>query len=691
MVSIGAMTPASPTVTAAPDRPWLRLLNRAKRFETTFTVAVAVLIGAASGLGAVFFIGLIKLFQRICWGTWAFSMEAIAPVAWHWYLIIPGLGGAIVAATVHALAREAKGHGVPEVMAAVAIRGGVIRPRVVILKILASAMTIGTGGSVGREGPIVQIGSAIGSVLGQLVHASRRRLRTFVGCGAAAGIAATFNAPVAGVVFALEVILADFGVVQFSPIVVASVTATVISRACLGNAPSYDVPAYHLVSAVEFLPYAVLGVLAGAVAVAFIKILYGLEDAFDAAPMPEWLKGLVGGVAVGAIGLAYPQILGTGHQAVHQALVGDVAAGTLLALVVVKLLASSLTLSSGGSGGIFAPSLFLGAMLGGAVGTGANALLPGYTAEPGAYALVAMGAVVAGTTRAPMAAILILFEMTNDYHIILPLMVTCITATLVASWLERESIYTMKLRRRGIDLRGGQDVNLLRAVPVREVMRRDVATVTASTPLTEILTRAARTTGSAFFVVDDGGRPVGVVPRHDLWRWLDPSEHAPSDLVVAQDLADPTVLSVTLDDTLDAAARLFAVRSDDEVAVVDPSDGGRLVGSLWQADLMAAYNRRMFHDDAAGELAGRIGVVHDVDLVPLADGFILGRVPVPAAWAGQRVADLDIPARHGSHVLFVLRGPERRHELVTADTVLEADDVMLLVGPAPEVSRAASW
>ena len=340
---------------------------------------------------------------------------------------------------------------------------GDIRKRVVLVKTLASAISIGTGGSVGREGPIVQIGSAIGSTLGQALNVSGDRMRALVGCGAAAGIAATFNAPIAGSMFALEVILGDFGLATFSPIVISSVVATAVSRAFLGDTPAFIVPAYQLVSAWEFPIYLILGLFCAVVGVTFTKTLYRFEDLFDSLKFPEYLKPIIGGLILGVSGLYIPQILGVGYGAMDLALGQQLAWWLMLLLVVAKLLATSITIGSGGSGGVFAPSLYLGVMAGGFFGMVVHHLLPNVTASPGAYSIVGMGAVVSATTHGPLAAILILFEMTGSYEIILPLMFSCIIATIASGQFMEDSIYTLKLARRGVDIREGKEVNVLKS------------------------------------------------------------------------------------------------------------------------------------------------------------------------------------------------------------------------------------
>ncbi len=424
-------------------------LGQLKTNEHTIMAILGVIVGLTGGLGAVGFRLLINLFQTLAYGSPGELLEVVKTIPWTYKVGIPAAGGLLVGPLVYFLAREAKGHGVPEVMEAVALRGGVIRKRVVFVKSVASAISIGTGGSVGREGPIVQIGSAIGSTLGQALNVSADRMRALVGCGAAAGIAATFNAPIAGSMFALEVVLGDFGLATFSPIVISSVVATAVSRHYLGDTPAFIVPAYQLVSVWEFPIYLVLGLFCAVLGVTFTKTLYGFEDLFDSFKFPEYLKPVIGGAILGVSGLFVPQILGVGYGAMDLALMQQIAWWLMLLLVAAKLLATSITIGSGGSGGIFAPSLYLGAMAGGFFGMVVHHLFPNVTASPGAYSIVGMGAVVSATTHGPLAAILILFEMTGSYKIILPLMFSCIIATIASRQLMKESIYTLKLVRRG--------------------------------------------------------------------------------------------------------------------------------------------------------------------------------------------------------------------------------------------------
>ncbi|HUU56816.1 MAG TPA: chloride channel protein [bacterium] len=556
------------------------------------SVLLAVLVGLATGLAAIAFRELIQFFNFIllnrAW-TWA---EETLPYGRAALPVITGGGGLVVGLLIHFFAREAKGHGVPEVMAAVAVRGGIIRPRVAVVKAIASSICIGSGGSAGREGPIVQIGASIGSSVGQLLHLSAQRVRTLVGCGAAAGIAATFNAPIAGALFSLEVILGDFGFRNFAPVVLSSVVGAAVGRWYFGNTPSLTVLHFQVRSAEEFLLYALLGVIAGVAGVLFTRSLYGEEDFFDkvikAVPTP--VRTMAGGALVGTLGIFAPQILGTGYGPIDAAVSNMYPFYFLLLLFVAKMFATTTTLGSGGSGGIFAPSLFMGAMLGGAFGVGARLLFPSFTAQPGAYALVGMGAMVTAATHAPLTAVVILFEMTDNYSIILPLMTACVIALVVSRRLDHLSIYTTKLKRAGIELREGKDVDVLKSINARDVMRREFETVSSGMLFRDLMEFVQTARQNSFPVVGGDNRLVGVISMQNLRRWI--NERSFSNVVVAEELAQRDIVTVSEDETLYTVWDKFERLDVESLPVVRMDDPGRLAGLLFRKDAYAAYTSR---------------------------------------------------------------------------------------------------
>lgn len=573
----------------------LRLL---KLSQTNFLILLSLIVGSATAVGAFGFRLLIEYCNSVFFGlTDQILTEgvgqalALGDLKW-WLPIIPMIGGLLVGPIVYKFASEAKGHGVPEVMNSVARLGGIIRPRVAAAKTVASAICIGSGGSAGREGPIVQIGSAIGSTIGQMFRLSGDRVKVLVGAGAAAGIAAVFNAPIAGVIFSLEIILGDFAIKTFSPVLLASVVSSLITWSLVGNNPAFEVPGYSLVSAWEILFYVVMAVGIGAIAVTFTRVLDWTEDLFDNwKSIPNWTKPAIGGLLLGVIAIWYPQILADGYKTISLTLHGDLGIGLLVVLILMKLLATCFTLGSGNSGGIFAPSLFMGAVAGGAFGVLVNHFFPGATAGPGAYALVGMAGMVAGATHAPMTAMLIIFEMTRDYRIILPLMVVVVISTLVAGRLFPQSIYTIKLFKRGIDLRGGKDVNILKSHKVIEVMDKEFDVIPSSMTLHEIFRHLEDTRDSYTVVIDPAGHLRGVLTIQDLRALL--SKHELDYLVCAQDMVEPETVTVFTDDDLDKANEIFAQRGFGLLPVVTQSDEKKVVGVIRKADLTDFYNKRL--------------------------------------------------------------------------------------------------
>lgn len=559
--------------------------------ETQILITMSIVVGTGTAFGAIFFIKLIEYFREIFFGFSEQVMTSLVGGFDYWTALIPMAGALIVGPIVYKFAVEARGHGVPEVMDAVARKGGIIRARVALAKAVASAICIGSGGSAGREGPIVQIGSAIGSGIGQLFKMSGSRVKILVGCGAAAGISAVFNAPIAGVIFSLEIILGDFAIKTFSPVLLSSVVASVITRAFFGDHPAFTVPDYSLVSAAEIPLYAILGGLCGGVAVMFTKTLSGFETFFDKLKMPPMLKPALGGLILGIIGMYFPQVFADGYETIRLTLYGNMMVWLMLILIFMKILATSLTLGSGNSGGIFAPSLFIGAVTGGAFGYFAHLLLPGITATAGAYALVGMAALVAGTTHAPITALLIIFEMTSDYRIILPLMVAVVFSTLVARRILEPSIYTIKLIRKGIFLKAGKDIAILQASKVSEVMDKEFETIPTSMPLVKIMETIESSKETNFVVLDKQERFVGTLSLQQILGII--TQHTLDYLVIAKDIASTDYVTVCPDDDLEVAQKRFALGDSPFIPVVNREDPTLILGVLRREAMVQYYNRKL--------------------------------------------------------------------------------------------------
>jgi CIC family chloride channel protein len=572
--------------------------------EAATGIILAVFVGLLAGLGAVVFRWMIKGFQWVFFARGATAFDFLGD---HYVILIPVLGGLLFGPLIYFLAREARGEGPPEVMEAVAIRGGRIRSRVAVVKALASSICIGSGGSVGREGPIVQIGSSVGSTVGQWLRLPEDWVKTLVLCGAAGGISATFNAPIGGVFFALEVIQRRFIAGNLGFIVIGSVTADFIAHRFLGTKPSFSIPPYSIASYWEMLPYIVLGIITAFAVLGFIRLFYKCEDLFSVWKIPGYLKPALGGIIIGLIGFYYFDIFGVGYGGgygvggvfterggVDMALVGEIGLATLVIMMLLKMVATSVTLGSGGSGGIFAPSLFIGAMLGGAFGIIVHRLFPAITAPSaaeasGGYALVGMGAFFAATVQGPITAIILLFEMTRDYALILPLMTAVIISTIIARAFSRESIYTLRLVRRGIDIHRQEEADILGAITVNEVMTRDFPTVLPSMPVPELMEKLHQSGHHGFPIVDESGRFCGIVTLQDVEAAMSRKDST----LTAGDIATKSPIVAYPDQSIHDALAQFGGRDVGRIPVVDRNDPKRLLGVLRRHDVIRAYTKAL--------------------------------------------------------------------------------------------------
>jgi len=618
----------------------------------TTLVFLAGAVGVLAGVGAALFTWLINFVSATTVGNVLTAAAKHGP--WIAMLVaIPALGLLLVSWFTRRFAPEAQGHGVPEVITAVARHDGVIRPHVALVKILASGFCIGTGGSIGREGPIVQIGSALGSTAGQWFKLSPRNVKVLVAAGAAAGISATFNAPLAGVMFASEIILGSFAVESLTPIVIASVLADVVQQH-IGEhrfEPAFLELHYNFAGAWQQLPsYLVLGLLAGLAAAAFIKMLYQVEDLSQKWISQWWARALALGAVIGLAGVLYPAtppvestssqqqqgqippLMGVGYGVVDHALHLDVIQNQadrtkslaettrnfigkfakqeatktvmvsgdqlwkelwwLLPLVFLKPLLTSLTLAGGGSGGVFAPSLYLGATLGACFGLLVNIFLPEYSNAPGVYAIVGMGAVVAGTTHGVLSAILIVYEMTRNYQVMLPIMVAAGVASLISRSIEPESIYYKKLSRRGGSIARGHDLHRLDHIMVRDVMIHNFPSLKHTDNVHEIIRVARANPHIESLPVMNDGKLFGIIRPSDLHRVLD-SDISPH-LVNAEDIVMRSPISVSPQENLIEALRDFGSHDVETLPVeVGLGPQRRLVGLLLRSDVMRRYRQEI--------------------------------------------------------------------------------------------------
>ena len=652
-----------------------KLLDHLAPREGLVLLVMAIIVGVATGFAAVFFIRLIEYIQIFFYG----GSEKIFPALGRlWIILIPVIGGLLVGPIITKFATEAKGHGVPEVMQALILRGGRIRPRVALAKIIASALCIGTGGSAGREGPIVQVGSALGSSVGQWLHLSDERIKNLVACGAAAGIAATFNAPIAGVVFAIEVLLSELQVAVFGNVVVSAVAASIVSRIFLGSRPAFEIPGYVMNSPWEIILYIILGLLAAFVGILFIRMLYFTEDVFEQLAIPLWLKPAIGSLLLGILAFSYPylgtisyissadmslglplvenypHIFGSGFVFLEEVLQGHAPFFLIFLLIFLKPLATSFTLGSGNSGGVFAPSLFTGAMLGGAFGYLAMRLFPGLPIEVGAYALVGMAAVFSAAARAPLTSMLIVFEMSNDYRLILPLMAAGMVASTFAQWLHPESIYTLKLSKRGIRFAQGRDMDIMQTVQVEEVMNKAPITMHNEQSVADLFAAFQETHLGGFPVLNNNNELYGIVTMQDMERTIQDMERTLHrkdvnlrDLKI-WDVANPSPVTVFPDEPIWSAIRKMAPRDLARLPVVARSNPKQFVGLISRSDIVRAYNVGLMRKqkDHLAQERSTLRKVTGLDFIEI-------KVESNCTGTGKRLADMHLP--RNTNVVSILR------------------------------------
>ncbi len=646
---------------------------------------LAVLVGFGGGLASITFKIMIKLFQHLFWKA-SSIISAVSSQGWFLTILIPAAGGLLIGPLIYYGAKEAKGHGVPEIMEALIFRGGRIRTRVVAIKALASAICIGSGGSVGREGPIVQISSSLASSIGRLFRIKERGMRTLVAAGAAAGIGGTFNAPIAGALFAVEILLGEFGVFSFSPIIIASVISTLTSRLISEDISAFTVPDYSLISVWEIGPYILLGIVGGLVAIMFIKAVYFFEDKFDRIPLHPLLKPILGGLLIGTIGLGLPHIFGVGYDSIDACLQNQLGLWLALVLVFAKILSTSLTLGSGGSGGIFAPSLFLGAMTGNFIGSTFHHYFPSSISSPGAFSLVGMGAVVAAATHAPITAIIIIFELTGDYKIILPLMLSSIIASFMTVGIHRESIYTMKLKRRGILFKEGRELNILRSLFVKDFISQDYHAFLNTENIGKIIDQAISRKYHSFQIVDSDNNYVGCFSLNLLKTSVLQKDLLES-IIIAQDLAIPDI-KIDFFANLEQAMEILG---REDVAEISVLKNKKLIGVVKRKDVIEAYNHEISMREAASGLVQKLKFTHQTKTTDIGKGYQITEIDAPPSFWDKSLKELNLKALHRIDILLIKRKfPLQTITLPSANEIIKKEDTLILVGHEDNIKKITS-
>jgi len=655
-----------------------RRFGLATREDRLFFLLIP-LTGVLAGVLGLLVSAGTKGLQDLLWGHAQSLLAAATRATWWRKLVALGVGGVLVGLIVWLGRSSVRGHGTSSLIESVALKNGRVEPRPVLLTALAGVATVGSGGSLGREGPMIGLGAMVSSWLGSRFGLAPQRVKILLGCGAAAGMAAIYNTPIGGALFAMEVILGNFALEIFGPIVVSSVISTVIARSFRGPAPIYATPDYALVSGWELLAYTGLGLVGALASVLFIFATHGADRSFARLRLPAAVQPLLGLLLVGALGIYVPYVYGNGFETITLALHDHLPLVLLLTLPLYKLLATALTAGSGGAGagGMFTPSLFVGSLVGGAYGHWIHALWPASTATSGAYAAVGMAAIAAGTSHAPISAILILFEFTGNYDLILPLMLASIVSSLAASALYPYSIYTASLHRRGVEVAWRMEEAVLAALKASDLARPDPDVLHPGDDYRRVVDRFLNARRQRLFVVSSDHHLLGAISLHDIKYALENPENLTA--VVAHDLMLPVTQVIRPDERLHRATEAFAVSDFERLPVVDKE--GKFLGVLAKRDLLAVY---------AQEVLGRPALLATFvsskdsqpsrDYVELPPDFSLRMVPLPPELVGKTLAEARLPQTVGARVIEIKRQNDAR-VIPTGDTQFLPGDTLIVVGP----------
>jgi len=664
---------------------WLE--NRPALQGRSLLFILAAVVGVLGGFSATAFKELSTLAQHVILGGAGSVVELAVHLPWYKRLLIPAGGGVLAGIVLYLLPKEAKGHGVSEIMEAVTIRRGILHFRGALVRSLSSLMSIASGASIGREGPIVSMSAAFASKVGQFLRISKENQSILVGCGVAAGLAAAYNSPIAASFFVMEIIIGNFAIDIFAPLVISSVASTLIYRKVFGNLPVYGTPHFMMVSNWELVAYIVLGICSGIAATFFRRALVYSDKQFNRIPGPIWLKLGLGGLIVGAIGILWPDVWGNGYSTINEILKNQMTIGMIAILLFMKILATSTSVGSGASGGVFTPTQFIGATLGALLGTIAHEMFPQYVAQSSAYALVGMGCLMAGTTYAPIMAIMMIFETTLNYEIILPLMLSCIISSTIARQFHRDSIYTEKLRRKGISYDLSLEESAMRAVHVRDLMRTDVPVISANRRFKDVIHEILKSRSNVVYVVEENGKLVGAIDIHDLKEFL--NEESLYSLVFARELCVPVSVAYPEQSLTEVMDGVYLTDAD-QIPVVDHLNK-TFLGVITRREIIGAYSREVLKKKMLmAKFVTKEQEKEGIDYVEMPVGYRIGKVPLRPELEGMTLSESKLRTSYGLQVLELVRpsGDGRTTRLIAEPGLrLKKGDALIVIGSDEDMKK----
>jgi len=651
----------------------------------------AILTGAIAGIAAVLFHEAILIFTNL-----SFNQTPN-----YLYIVIPAIGMLILSLMTIAFPRTAGKKGVSEVIKAVALRGGYIPFRTTLFHFIAPVVCIGTGNTLGPEGPVAQIGGGISSKFGHILGLSDSRRRVFTAAGAGAAIAAVFNSPLGGIFFALEIILLnDFQTPTFSALVLASVTASAISRALLGNEAIFVFEEISIGAYNDFYLYAGLGILAGLLSVFFIRYSDSVDKLFNEKILPKfprWLVMVSIGLLMGVSGYYFNGIFGIGYETINNILAGKELWNVVLILVVLKVFLVPIIIYSGGFGGIFAPSLFIGAGLGFLYAFGMNYFW-GFQLDTSAYVLVGMGAVLGGVNTIPISAILIIFEMTQDYTFILPLMLAVVMSTIIVQVFIKGSIHVKHLEREGYRISSGRDTNILRSIFVDDVMRDDILLIPEKTSISRLISQLLESPHATFYTINEIGKLVGTITENELRPIITEYEQI-RDTLIAGDIAKLGAVTVFKSNDLDHILKLFGSNNVDQFPVVSRKDPLKPVGTVWRQDVITAYNHESLKHNLTDGLANEIKSIEKSHVSKVAEGYSIIEHNVIPKFVGRTLAELRLRNEYGLEVLMIKQSQDmfaddtHKSNIIMSDPdyVIQESDILVLFGSDENIAKIENW
>jgi CIC family chloride channel protein len=651
----------------------------------------AIITGAVVGFAAVVFHEAILFISNLSFGSIPESL----------YFIVPAIGMLILSIMTYLAPDTAKKKGVSEIIKAVALRGGYIPFKTTLFHFFAPVICIGTGNTVGPEGPVAQLGGGLSSKIGSIIGLSDTRRRIFTAAGAGAVISAVFNSPLGGIFFALEIVLLnDFQTPTFSALVLASVTASAISRIFLGNTPIFIFDEIAIGSYNDLYIYAILGLLAGLISILFIRYSDNVERIFKDTilkKIPRWIAMVVVGLIMGVSGYFYSGIFGIGYEAINNILAGTEVWSVVLILLAMKFILVPLILYSGGFGGLFAPSLFIGACTGFLYAFGVNNFF-GSDLDTTAYVLVGMGAVLGGVNSIPISAILIIFEMTKNYTFILPLMLAVIISTTIVQVFLKGSIHIKHLEREGYKISSGRETNILRSIFVEDVMRKDVFLIPENTSIKKLINKLLDLHYATFYTINDKGELTGTITETELRPIIVEYQHIQQTLI-ASDIARPEVTTVLKSDDLDFVLKLFGKSNVDQLPVVTRSTPLKPIGTIWREDVISAYNQENFKHNLTDELANDLRRIEKTKISRVSDGYAIVEKKAIPKFVGKTLAQLKLRNKYGLGVLMIKQTKDVFKDNVSdsnviipdPDYIIREEDILVLFGSDEKIAQTTDW